>query len=176
MSGHNKWSKIKRKKAGEDAAKSRAFSKISRVLTMESKKCNGLLSSPSLATAIESAKAVNMPKDTIDRAIKKGTETNTAAMDRVTYECFGPGGVAMVIEGLTDNRNRTAQEIRHALSEVGIELGAPGSAAWAFQKSADGWEPTMTVPLSEEDGEKLGALVDALEDLDDVQEVFANVE
>jgi YebC/PmpR family DNA-binding regulatory protein len=176
MSGHNKWSKIKRKKAGEDAAKSKAFSKISRVLTMESKKCNGLLSSPSLATAIESAKAVNMPKDTIDRAIKKGTETNTAAMDRVTYECFGPGGVAMVIEGLTDNRNRTAQEIRHALSEVGIELGAPGSAVWAFQKSAEGWEPTMTVPLSDEDAEKLGALVDALEDLDDVQEVFANVE
>ncbi len=176
MSGHNKWSKIKRKKAGEDAAKSKAFSKISRVLTMESKKCNGLLSSPSLATAIESAKAANMPKDTIDRAIKKGTETNTAAMDRVTYECFGPGGVAMVIEGLTDNRNRTAQEIRHALSEVGIELGAPGSAVWAFQKTAEGWEPTMTVPLSEEDAEKLGNLVDALEDLDDVQEVFANVE
>lgn len=176
MSGHNKWSKIKRKKAGEDAAKSKIFSKLSRVLTMESKKCNGLVTSPSLATVIESAKAVNMPKDTIERAIKKGLETNTAAMDRVTYECFGPGGAAMVIEGLTDNRNRTAQEIRHALSEAGIELGAPGSAVWAFQKTADGWEPTMTVPLSEEDAEKLGGLVDALEDLDDVQEVFANVE
>lgn len=176
MSGHNKWSKIKRKKAGEDAAKSKAFSKISRVITMESKKCNGLVSSPSLATAIDSAKAVNMPKDTIERAIKKGTETNAAAMERVTYECFGPGGVAMVIEGLTDNRNRTAQEIRHALSEIGIELGAPGSAAWAFQKTAEGWEPTMTVPLSDEDAEKLGSLVDTLEDLDDVQEVFANVE
>lgn len=176
MSGHNKWSKIKRKKAGEDAAKSKIFSKISRLLTMESKKANGLVTSPSLATVIETAKAANMPKDTIERAIKKGTETNTAAMDRVTYECFGPGGVAMVIEGLTDNRNRTAQEIRHALSEAGIELGAPGSAAWAFQKTADGWEPTMTVPLSEEDSDKLGALVDTLEDLEDVQEVFANVE
>lgn len=176
MSGHNKWSKIKRKKAGEDAAKSKIFSKISRLLTAESKKCNGLVSSPSLATVIETAKAANMPKDTIERAIKKGTETNAAAMERVTYECFGPGGVAMVIEGLTDNRNRTAQEIRHALSEAGIELGAPGSAVWAFTKTADGWEPTMTVPLSDEDAEKLGSLVDTLEDLEDVQEVFANPE
>lgn len=174
MSGHNKWSKIKRKKAGEDAAKSKAFSKISRLLTAESKKANGLVSSPSLATVIETAKAANMPKDTIERAIKKGTESNTAAMERVTYECFGPGGCAMVIEGLTDSRNRTAQDIRHALSEAGVELGAPGSATWAFTKTAEGWEPTMTVPLSDEDAEKLGALVDALEELDDVQEVFAN--
>jgi YebC/PmpR family DNA-binding regulatory protein len=176
MSGHNKWSKIKRKKAGEDAAKSKVFSKLSRVLTMESKKCNGLLSSPSLATAIEAAKAANMPKDTIDRAIKKGTETNTAAMERVTYECFAPGGVAMVIEGLTDNRNRAAQEIRHALSEAGCELGAQGSAIWAFQKGAEGWEPTVTVPVSEEDGPKLENLIEALEELDDVQDVFVNAE
>lgn len=176
MSGHNKWSKIKRKKAGEDAAKSKAFSKLSRVITMESKRCGGLVSSPSLATAIESAKAINMPKDTIERAIKKGLETNTEAMDRVTYECFGPGGVAMVIEGLTDNRNRAAQEIRHALSEAGCELGAQGSATWAFQKGQEGWEPTITVPVSEDDGAKLENLIEALEELDDVQEVFVNAE
>lgn len=176
MSGHNKWSKIKRKKAGEDAAKSRAFSKLSRVIAMESKKCNGLVSSPSLATAIESAKAINMPKDTIDRAVKKGLETSTESMDRVTYECFAQGGVAMVIEGLTDNRNRTAQEIRHTLAEVGCELGAPGSAVWAFRKGSDGWEPTVTVPISDEDGAKLESLIETLEELDDVQEVFVNAE
>jgi transcriptional/translational regulatory protein YebC/TACO1 len=82
----------------------------------------------------------------------------------------------MVIEGLTDNRNRAAQEIRHALSEAGCELGAQGSAIWAFQKGAEGWEPTVTVPVSEEDGPKLENLIEALEELDDVQDVFVNAE
>lgn len=176
MSGHNKWSKIKRKKAAGDAERSRAFSKISRLLTAESKKCNGLLSSPSLATVIETAKAANMPKDTIERAIKKGTDVNAAAMEPVTYEAYGPGGVAIVIEGLTDNRNRAAQEVRHALSEHGLEMAGQGAAIWAFQKGAEGWEPTTTVPISEDDSATLEKIIEDLEALDDVQEVFVNAE
>jgi len=176
MSGHNKWSKIKRKKAAGDAEKSRQFSKISRLITAESKKCGGLITSPSLATAIETAKAANMPKDTVERAIKKGTDTNVAAMESVTYEAYGPGGVAIVIEGLTDNRNRAAQEVRHALAKSGLEMAGQGAASWAFKKGAGGWEPTVTVPINETASAALEALIESLESLDDVQDVFVNAE
>jgi transcriptional/translational regulatory protein YebC/TACO1 len=100
MAGHNKFSKIKHKKAATDAAKSKVFSRLSKLITAESKKCNGDVNSPSLAQAIESAKKENMPKDTIERAIKKGTDSDTAAMDQMTYESYGPGGSAIIIEGL----------------------------------------------------------------------------
>ena len=127
MAGHNKWSKIKHKKGAEDAKKSKIFSKLSKLITMESKKANGDTSSPGLATVIETAKKENVPKDTIERAVKKGTDVNTAAMNPVTYEAYGPGGCAIVIEGLTDNNNRTAAEIRHILSKQGgFELAAQG--------------------------------------------------
>lgn len=176
MSGHNKWSKIKHKKGAEDAKRSKVFSKMSRFITAESKRAGGNVTSPSLATAIEIAKKANVPKDTIERAIKKGTETTTAAMDPITYEGYGPGGCALIIETLTDNKNRTAAEIRHIFSKNGHELAVPGAAAWAFTKTHEGWEPTMTVDLSDDDLEKLSALVDALEENDDVQEVFTNAD
>lgn len=176
MSGHNKWSKIKHKKGAEDAKRSKVFSRLSRVITAESKRVGGNLTSPSLVAVIEIAKKANVPKDTIERAIKKGTETGTLAMDPVTYEAYGPGGCAMIIEALTDNKNRTAPEIRHIFSKNGYELASPGAAAWAFTKVDGVWTPNMTVDLADEDLEKLSALVDALEENDDVQEVFTNAE
>jgi YebC/PmpR family DNA-binding regulatory protein len=174
MSGHNKWSKIKRKKGTEDARKSQVFSRLSKLITNESKKCNGHVSSPGLATAIEAAKKENMPKDAIERAVKKGTETNTAAMEAVTYETYGPGGVALVIDALTDNKNRTGPEIRHLLSKLGYELAAPGSALWAFTRQNGEWVANTTVDLSESDQEKLGDLYDSLDEHDDVQGVYTN--
>jgi YebC/PmpR family DNA-binding regulatory protein len=176
MSGHNKWSKIKHKKGAEDAKRSNLFSKLSRQIIAESKKCNGDVSSPSLATAIDAAKKENMPKDTIERAIKKGTDKDTAALEAVTYEAYGPGGCAIVIEGLTDNKNRTAAEVRHLLSKKGIELAAQGAASWAFSKEGSKWIPNSTTPLSDDDGEKLGSLIDELDELEDIQEVFTNAE
>jgi YebC/PmpR family DNA-binding regulatory protein len=176
MSGHNKWSKIKHKKGAEDAKRSNLFSKLSRQIIAESKKCNGDVSSPSLATAIDAAKKENMPKDTIERAIKKGTDKDTAALEAVTYEAYGPGGCAIVIEGLTDNKNRTAAEVRHLLSKKGIELAAQGAASWAFSKEGSKWIPNSSTPLSDDDGEKLGSLIDELDELEDVQEVFTNAE
>jgi YebC/PmpR family DNA-binding regulatory protein len=176
MSGHNKWSKIKHKKGAEDAKRSKVFSRLSRVITAESKRVCGNLTSPSLVAVIEIAKKANVPKDTIERAIKKGTETGTLAMDPVTYEAYGPGGCAMIIEALTDNKNRTAPEIRHIFSKNGYELASPGAAAWAFTKVDGVWTPNTTVDLADEDLEKLSALVDALEENDDVQEVFTNAE
>lgn len=176
MSGHNKWSKIKNKKGAEDAKKSQVFSRISRLITAESKKANGDVNSPALATVIETAKKENMPKDTIERAVKKGTDVNTAAMESVTYETYGPGGSAIIIEGLTDSKNRTAAEVRHVLSKNGYELASPGAASWAFSKEGAGWVPQTMVDLSDDDLEKLSRLVDAIEELEDVQGVFINVE
>lgn len=176
MSGHNKWSKIKNKKGAADAQRSNLFSKLSRQIIAESKKCNGDVTSPSLATAIEIAKKENMPKDTIERAIKKGADKDTAALESVTYEAYGPGGTAIVIEGLTDNKNRTAAEVRHLLSKRGLELAAQGAASWAFAREGNKWVPNVTVAIEESDGEKLGDLIDELEELEDVQEVFTNAE
>jgi YebC/PmpR family DNA-binding regulatory protein len=174
MSGHNKWSKIKHKKGAEDARKSKIFSKYVKMITSESKKANGDVNSPGLATVIEAAKKENMPKDTIDRAVKKGTDAGTMAMEAVTYEAYGPGGTAIIIEGLTDNKNRAAAEVRHILSKNGLELAAPGAASWAFTKDGQEWIASQPVDLSETDGEKLGKLIDALEESEEVDSVFTN--
>lgn len=174
MSGHNKWSKIKRQKGDADAKRSKVFSRLSRLLTNESKKVGGNMTSPSLITIIETARKENMPKDSIERAIKKGTDSGTSEMFPVTYEAYGPGGVALIIEALTDNKNRTAAEIRHTLSKAGLELAAPGAAAWAFGRQGQEWIASTTVDISEEDGEKLGNLLDTLDENDDVQGVYTN--
>jgi YebC/PmpR family DNA-binding regulatory protein len=176
MSGHNKWSKIKHKKGAEDAKKSKIFSKLSKLLTSESKRANGDINSPSLLTIIEKAKKENVPKDVIERAIKKGTDKDSLAMDYVLYEAYGPGGCAIIIEGLTDNKNRTASEVRHILSKNGIELAAQGAASWAFSKNDNEWAANQTVQITENEGEKLGEIIDALEDLDDIQNVYTNAE
>ena len=175
MSGHNKWSKIKHKKAATDAAKSKVFGKMARLIAVESKKANGDTSSAGLRAAIDSARAVNMPNDNIDRAVAKGTSDETAALESVVYEMYGPAGVAVLIDILTDNRNRTAAEMRHMLSKLGYELATPGSAMWAFTKlNEGGYEAHTTVEITEEDGEKLEKLVEALDEHDDVQDVYIN--
>lgn len=177
MSGHNKWSKIKNKKAVTDAAKSKIFGKMVRFITVESKKVKGDINSPSLRAAIEKAKAVNVPSDNIDRAIKKGVGGEGGEMEQITYEAYGPGGCALIIEALTDNRNKAAQEVKHILSKNGFELATPGSAIWAFEKqNGTGWEPKTMATISDEDGEKLDKLIEDLEENDEVQEVFTNAE
>lgn len=176
MSGHNKWSKIKRQKEKTDGQKSKIFGKMVKLITVEAKKANGNLLSPGLKNAIDKAKAANVPNDNIERAIKKSTEAGTS-MEAITYEAYGPGGCAMVIEALTDNRNKAAQEIKHILSDHGFSLAGIGSATWAFERLPNmEWNPTSTIALSEEDGEKLGELVDALEENDEVQDVYTNAE
>jgi YebC/PmpR family DNA-binding regulatory protein len=175
MSGHNKWSKIKRQKEKTDAQKSKIYGKFVRLITVEAKKAGGNLSSPSLRAAIERARAENVPSDNIDRAVKKAGESS-AAMESVTYEAYGPGGCAIIIEALTENHNKAAQEVKFILSNHGLSLAGMGSATWAFEKTHEGWIPKTTITLSDEDGEKLGALVDELEENDEVQEVFTNAE
>lgn len=176
MSGHNKWSKIKHKKAASDGAKSKVFSKHASLIAMESRNAGGNIASPSLAAAIDRAKKDSMPKENIDRAIAKGAGTDGAKLEAVTFEAFGPGGTAILITAVTDNNNRTAPEIRHIFTKMGMQLGAPGSASWAFTKTADGYVPQNPVELNDEDGEKLANLVEALEDNEDVQDVFTTAD
>ena len=176
MSGHNKWSKIKHKKAATDSVKSKTFSKHSSLITMESKKANGDINSPGLAAAIIRAKQDSMPKENIDRAVAKGAGADGASLVEVIFEAFGPGGTALLITAVTDNNNRTSQEIKHIFSKLGYQLGAPHSAAWAFTKTSDGYTPTTPLELTEEDGEKLAELIEALEGQDDVQDIYTTAD
>lgn len=174
MSGHSKWAQIKHKKEATDAKRSKLFSQITRVLTLAAReKGNDPAMNPTLRTAIEKAQSVNMPKDTIERAIKKAT-TNEEILSRVLYEAYGPGGVALVIEGITNNNNRTFNEVRKILEDFNAKM-APGSAAWAFDKQGDQWIAKTKVPVDEKTKEKITTLTDALEEHEDVQNVYTNV-
>jgi YebC/PmpR family DNA-binding regulatory protein len=174
MSGHNKWSKIKHKKAATDAAKSQVFGKFAQLIALESKKSGGNTDSPALRAVIDRAKAASMPKGNIDRAVAKGAGADGANFEEVLYEAYGPGGVAILVEAVTDNKNRTTPEIRHILTKQGLELAASGSAAWAFTKTTEGYEPATTTEISETDGEKLTTLLETLNEHDDVQELYTN--
>ena len=176
MSGHSKWSQIKRQKSVTDAARSRVFSRFARLIALESKKANGLLSAPGLAVAIARAKAANMPKDNIERAVAKGISKDSGDLEQVLYEAYGPGGVAILVDALTDNKNRTTQEIKHLLVLHSIELANPGAASWAFTKSGGAYLPNEPlIEVAGADEERLSAVLEALDEHDDVQQVFTNV-
>ena len=171
--GHNRWSKIKHKKTATDAQKSKVFGKIAQLLTVEAKRCGGDRNSPGLKAIIEKAKSINMPAQNITRAIERG-DSDTTALEKVTYEAYGPGGCALLIETVTDNKNRTAAEIRHTLSKHGISMGAQGSAVWMFTVKNNTITPKTTVHLTEEDEEKLTTIISDLMDQEDTQEVHTN--
>lgn len=136
MSGHNKWSSIKHKKGAADAKRGAIFTKIIRELTISAKSGGGDPgSNPRLRLAIEKAKEANMPKENVEKAIKKGTgELEGVNYEEISYEGYGPNGVAIIIEALTDNKNRTSSEIRSMLSKHGGNLGANGCVSWMFEK------------------------------------------
>lgn len=176
MSGHNKWSQIKNKKAVTDGKRSKIFGKYSKLIALEAKKSAGNMASSGLRAVIERARKDNMSSDLIDRAVKKGAGGDAGNMESVLYEAYGPGGCAIIIEGLTDNKNRTVAEIKHLLSKRELALAGQGAAVWAFTKTPEGFEPQTTVPLSDEDGQSLSELLEELDDHDDVQDVFTNAE
>ncbi len=176
MSGHSKWAQIKRQKGAEDAKKSKLFGKLGSLIATESKKAGGDVNAPGLRVLIEKAKKENMPKDTIERAVKKGAGGETDAMEELTYEGYGPGGCALIIEAFTSNRNKAAQEIKHILTRSGGSLAAQGAATWAFTKTEEGWIPNSTIPLSDEDGSILSTIIEDLESNDEVQDVYTNAD
>lgn len=136
MSGHSKWSTIKRKKGAIDAARGKVFTKIIKEITVAARTGGGDPDgNPRLRLAVNSAKASNMPADNITRAIKKGTgELEGVSYEEITYEGYGPGGVALIIESLTDNRNRTVAELRHLLTKNGGNLAESGAVSWNFER------------------------------------------
>jgi len=137
MSGHSKWSSIKHKKAVVDARRGQQFTKLARVITIAARDGGGDPdTNAALAAAVQKARDASMPKDNIERAIAKGTGAgaDAAAIEAVLYEAYAPGGVALLIEALTDNRNRTGADIRHLLTKYGGSLGEPGSVAYLFEK------------------------------------------
>jgi YebC/PmpR family DNA-binding regulatory protein len=236
VAGHNKWSQIKRKKAVLDQKRGKVFSKLIREITVASREGGGDPDmNPRLRLAVDNAKAANMPLDNIERAIKRGTgELEGASYDEVSYEGYGPGGVALFIETTTDNQNRTVAEVRHILEKRGGKMGTPGSVAWQFSRKghiyvdasrydeeavleaalmagaedvsdSDGeflvitdatafhqvqeglkeagvefaqaelaMVPDNEVPVGGRDAEQLVAVLDALDDHDDVQKVWSN--
>lgn len=238
MAGHSKWSQIKRKKAAEDSKRGRLFSKLIREITVAAREGGGDPDgNPWLRTAIENAKAANMPKENIEKAILRGTgELPGARLEEVTYEAYGPGGVAILVQAVTDNTNRTVADVRRILERHGGHLGSSGSVAWNFERrgelildatrydedaaleaaleaGADDLErmgdtyvvttdpasfhavqealrergieivearlamvPKTTVRVEGRDAEKLIALLEALEEHDDVQNVYSNLD
>ncbi|RLB92915.1 MAG: YebC/PmpR family DNA-binding transcriptional regulator [Deltaproteobacteria bacterium] len=136
MSGHSKWSTIKRKKGVTDARRGKIFSKLAKEITMAARLGGGDPSAnPRLRAAVSTARAENMPKEKIERAIKKGTgEQEGVAFEEVYYEGYGPGGAAVLVKSLTDNKNRAVADIRHAFSKAGGNLGEAGCVSWMFEK------------------------------------------
>ncbi|BCG64056.1 MAG: hypothetical protein methR_P1822 [Methyloprofundus sp.] len=237
MAGHSKWANIKHRKAGQDAKRGKLFTKLIREITVAAKNGGDPANNPSLRSAIDKALGANMKRDTVDNTIKKATgNMDGVNYEEVRYEGYGPGGIAVLVDCLTDNRNRTVAEVRHAFSKAGGNLGTDGSVAYMFNKvgiisyangvdedavmeaaleagaddvvnnddgsidvmtNADDYlnvkdamvaagfesenaEVTMLADVQTElnvkDAEKVLRLVDALEDLDDVQSVYSNAD
>ena len=159
MAGHSKWASIKHKKKATDAKRGALFTKLTRAITVAAREGGGDPDgNPSLVLAIQKAKDASMPKDNIERAIAKGTgaDQDAEAFEAVTYEGYGPAGVAVLVEALTDNRNRTSSDVRHAFSKHGANLGEPGSVNWIFEKKGQ-----IVVDATRYDEDDLMAAVDA---------------
>ncbi len=171
MSGHSKWASIKHKKAVVDQRRGQQFTKLTRAITVAAREGGGdLEGNPSLALAVQKARDASMPKDNIERAIAKGTGEGVDAdqIENVLYEGYGPGGVALLIETLTDNRNRTSADVRHALSKHGGSLGEPGSVAYLFEKKG-----MIVVDAARYEEEALLVAIDAgAEDISQDDDVF----
>jgi YebC/PmpR family DNA-binding regulatory protein len=135
MAGHSKWANIKHRKARQDASRGKVWTKVIREITVAAKGGPDPDDNPRLRLALEKANSANMPKDTIKRAIEKGSGTGeTGTLEEIVFEGYGPGGVAILVETMTDNRNRTVSDVRHAFSKYGGNLGTDGSVAYLFKK------------------------------------------
>lgn len=177
MSGHSKWNNIKNRKGAQDIKRGKAFSqcaKAIKVATQEGASGDPKFN-PFLRIALEKARAVNMPKDKIQRAIDRGLGKTHAgvALEEIHYEGFAPGGVGLIIAAVTENKNRTASEIRTILSKAGGSLGSPGSVGYMFSRSGGEYHVTMPMEIADESTqEKLQELMDNLRELDDVEDVY----
>jgi len=182
MAGHSKWSQIKNKKGITDQKRGALFSKLLKAIAIAARTNPDPQFNPRLRSMIEKAKAANVPNENIERAIKKSSEEKN--LEEVVIEAYGPGKSALIIEGITDNKNRTIHEIRHILEEKGAKMGEPGSVLWSFEQNADSrgldadsrgnWQAKYKQSISEEAKKKLQELIAKLEEHNDVQKVITN--
>lgn len=177
MSGHSKWHKVKHEKALKDPKKSKNFTRLSKNIQIAARQGGpDPAGNPSLRKAIEDAKASNLPKENIQRAINKGAGIGgEKPLEEVSLEGYGPGGIAVMVSGETDNRNRTIAEVRSLFKEYGGSLGEPGSAAYVF--GSDPNNPSFRTPIEDEETlDQLASLIEELENHDDVMSVFHNLQ
>ena len=177
MSGHNKWTNIHVRKEAMDKKRGKIFSKMAKVIEIAARKGGNPSMNPSLRLAIERAREVNMPNDNIERAIKKGSgENKEDQLEEITYEAYGPSGAAIIIEIITDNKNRTLSEIKHILSVFNGKLATEGSVKYLFDKVDGEWKPKYTIDIADQgQKEHLIKLFEALDENDDVNEIYTNV-
>lgn len=175
MSGHSHWAGIKHKKGATDQKRGKVFSKLLVAISAAAKSESNPDFNPRLRTAVEKAKGAHVPAENIERAVKRASEAS-ANLDELVFEAYGPGGAALIIEAISDSRNRTVQEIKKILGDLGGKWAEQGSVQWAFSFAADerGWKAKFLQELNEEDKKKLDELVAALEEQDDVQKVYTN--
>ena len=170
MSGHNKWSQIKNRKGAQDAKKSLTFSKLLAAIAVAAKSNPKPDANPRLRSVIEKAKENNVPLENIERAINKAAEQKD--LQEVLIEAYGPEGVGILIEAITDNSNRTISEIRHLLDESGAKMATQGSVLWSFEKLNNEWKAKFPQAISDSAKQQLNELVKILEEHDDVQKVI----
>lgn len=174
MSGHSKWKKIKHKKEATDKKRSQVFSKLLTAIRIAAKDDPNPDFNPLLRSSIEKAKESQVPQDNIERALKQAKEKN---IEGVVVEAYGPGGIAIIIEAVTDNRNRTISEIKNLLNDGGGKFSEPGSVKWTFDppdSDIHEWNPKFEQKINDGDKQKLEKLTNSLEEHDDVQGVYTN--
>ncbi len=177
MSGHSKWSQIKHKKGISDLKKGKVFSKLSKLITIAAKDGADPSSNSKLQTVIERARAENMPKDNIDRAIKKSSDKDSAGLKEIIVQAVGPEGTGFVIDAITDNSNRTIQELKQIFLGHNAKMASEGSIDWMFERKANK-ELVALYPVTIEDPatlEQLQAFLEALDDHEDVQDIWTNI-
>ncbi|MBI5220464.1 MAG: YebC/PmpR family DNA-binding transcriptional regulator [Candidatus Liptonbacteria bacterium] len=177
MSGHSHWAGIKHKKGVTDQKRGVLFSKLLAAVTIAAKGEPDPEFNPRLRTAVETAREAQVPNDNITRAIRRAADTS-AVLEELMFEAYGPGGTAILIEAITDSRNRTVAEVKHILSERGGKWADSGSVQWAFERvsGSDGlkWQAKFPMELSAADMEQLKNLLGAIDEHNDVQEVYTN--
>jgi len=173
MSGHSHWAGIKHKKEITDQKRGKVFSKLLSAISVAAKPEPNPDFSPRLRTAVQKAKDAGVPSDNIERAIKRASDFGQN-LEELTFEAYGPGGAAILIEAVSDNRNRTVAEIKKTLNDSGGKWAEAGSVRWAFDKTRDGWTAKFPQQLKDKDRAALQSLIDDLENQNDVQKVFTN--
>jgi YebC/PmpR family DNA-binding regulatory protein len=172
MSGHSKWAQIRRQKGINDQKKGQIFSKLAKKISIAARQGTDPSANYKLQSIIEEARSMNMPKENIERAIKKTGEKETATLNELVIQAMGPGGVAIVVEAITDNKNRTINELKHLLSEYGAKMVTEGSLNWVFDKN---WNPLIPLETDLTTQEKLYALFEVLDEHDDVENIHSNL-